>query len=102
MNHLSKTFNGNFSAIESCDIDGSTPLALAVANGHRELARILIENGAGLDTADKLGMTPIFRAVKFNYTVINVFHTRCDYLFLVSTTVYLKFFFAFILSRGGP
>ena len=51
------------SAIEACDIDGSSPLALAVANGHRELAKILVENGSGLDTADKLGMTPIFRAV---------------------------------------
>ena len=51
------------SAIEACDIDGSSPLALAVANGHRELANILIENGSGLDTADKLGMTPIFGAV---------------------------------------
>jgi len=60
-------------AIELCDIDGSTPLALAVANGHRELARILIENGAGLDTADKLGMTPIFRSVKIKVLLYQLF-----------------------------
>ncbi len=51
------------SAIEACDAEGSSPLALAVASGHRELARILVEYGAGLDIADKHGMTPIFRAV---------------------------------------
>jgi uncharacterized protein len=55
------------SAIEAVDIDGSSALALAVANGHRDLANLLVEFGAGLDTADKFGITPIFRAVNHKF-----------------------------------
>lgn len=51
------------SVIESCDVDGASPLALAVANGHKHLAKVLVENGAGIDTYDNWGLTPIFRAV---------------------------------------
>ena len=51
------------SAIEAVDIDGSSALALAVAHGHRDLAKLLVEYGAGLDSADRHGMTPIFLAV---------------------------------------
>ena len=45
-------------AIENLDVDGSTPLAVAVANGHRELAKLLIENGAGVDV--KIFVNPLF------------------------------------------
>ena len=60
------------SAIEAVDFDGSSALALAVAHGHRDLAKLLVEYGAGLDSADKHGMTPIFLAVKIIFLLSRV------------------------------
>ncbi len=45
------------------DPDGFTPFILAALNGNYDLARLLIERGAGLEAADKGGRTPLFAAV---------------------------------------
>ncbi|EME27910.1 hypothetical protein Gasu2_21580 [Galdieria sulphuraria] len=43
--------------------DKRTPLHLAAAEGHLEIAQILVEAGASLTTCDRWGCTPIFDAV---------------------------------------
>jgi hypothetical protein len=43
--------------------DKRTPLHLAAAEGHLEIAQILVEAGASLTTYDRWGCTPLFDAV---------------------------------------
>jgi len=49
--------------LDQQDPDGFTPFILAALNGNYDLARLLIERGAGLEAADKGGRTPLFAAV---------------------------------------
>ncbi|MBL8622748.1 MAG: ankyrin repeat domain-containing protein [Myxococcales bacterium] len=46
-------------AIDAPDTDGRTPLMIACAEGHREVARLLIERGARLDVVGPRGETAL-------------------------------------------
>jgi ankyrin repeat protein len=50
--------------LNGLDSDGITPLGAAAVSGNVRIARILIENGAGIDTPDIDKFTPLHHAVK--------------------------------------
>jgi ankyrin repeat protein len=54
---------GENSDVASWDIEGYTPLHVAVQRGYAKIAEFLIERGAGLDDVDAIGMTPLHWAV---------------------------------------
>ena len=45
-----------------------TPLHYAAANGHKEIAELLIEKGADLNAKDEDGGTPLDYAIEFKHT----------------------------------
>jgi uncharacterized protein len=49
--------------LDATDPDGATALALAVINGHADVARLLLARGANANIADRTGMTPLYAAV---------------------------------------
>jgi uncharacterized protein len=49
--------------IDITDPDRTTPLQIAILNGHLDLARALIEAGADIDRWDFAGRTPLYYAV---------------------------------------
>ena len=49
--------------LDQQDPDGFTPFILAALNGNYDLAKLLIERGAGIEAVDKGGRTPLFAAV---------------------------------------
>jgi len=51
-------------SIDARDVNSGTPLILAAAGGHAEVARLLIENNADINAADSSGMTALMRAVQ--------------------------------------
>jgi len=51
-------------SVDSRDVNSATPLILAAAGGHIEVARLLIENNADVNAADSSGMTALMRAVQ--------------------------------------
>jgi ankyrin repeat protein len=48
--------------VDSRDINGRTALFNAVANGHLEVARVLVENCALIDAAEKTGASALHAA----------------------------------------
>ncbi len=48
------------------DPDGSTPLIVALMNGHWDAARVLIDAGADVNLWDWWGQTPLYMAVDMN------------------------------------
>ena len=44
---------------ESLDMDGYTPLFVAVCEGHAEVVQVLLEAGASAEAKDKNGVTPL-------------------------------------------
>ncbi|XP_071588701.1 ankyrin repeat domain-containing protein 7-like [Heliangelus exortis] len=50
--------------IDCRDRENRTPLHLACANGHTEVARFLVEHGSQLDAVDNFGRTPLMKAVQ--------------------------------------
>jgi ankyrin repeat protein len=52
--------------LDQKDPDGFTAVILAILSGHYDMAALLIEKGAGVDTTDKSGRTPLFTAVDMN------------------------------------
>lgn len=55
---------------------GHTPLFYAIGAGHREVARMLIDAGADMDSEDKAGHTPLFFAIGSGQKVRH--KTRCS------------------------
>jgi ankyrin repeat protein len=53
--------------IDARDEDHKTPLSLAAANGHKELAWFLVNNGADINARDIDGYTPLMRAQQKNH-----------------------------------
>jgi len=53
--------NGN---INACDYDGRTPLHIAIATGHLEVARWLVDSGALTDIRDDFGMDAVAQSVR--------------------------------------
>ncbi|GJQ14377.1 hypothetical protein GpartN1_g6168.t1 [Galdieria partita] len=51
--------------------DKRTPLHLAAAEGHLEIAKILVEAGASLTTCDRWGCTPLFDAVNGKHQILS-------------------------------
>ena len=45
--------------------NGHRPLQIALANGHTEVARLLIEHGADLYSRDRSGKTPLQTAINY-------------------------------------
>ena len=45
------------------DPDGSTPLIVALMNGHWDTAKLLIDSGADVNMWDWWGQTPLYMAV---------------------------------------
>ena len=45
------------------DLDGTTPVIMAIVNRHNDVAALLIEKGANLEAADSTGMTALYAAV---------------------------------------
>jgi ankyrin repeat protein len=41
----------------------STPLVLAIANGHLDVARVLVEHGADVNKANVMGVTPLYATI---------------------------------------
>ena len=54
-------------AVESSDDYGTTLLHVAARNGHRDVAKVLIDSGAPVDTMDKSGTTALHVAAKNGY-----------------------------------
>src|SRR5690606_39915298 len=52
--------------VDFVDPDGSTPLLLALMNGHWDTARLLIEAGADVNQWGWWGQTPLYLAVDMN------------------------------------
>ena len=52
--------------LDQKDPDGFTPVILAILSGHYDLAALLVEKGAGVNTADLSGRTPLYAAVDIN------------------------------------
>ena len=52
--------------VDLADLDGATPLALAVINAHYDIANFLLERGADPNIADSTGMAPLYAAVDMN------------------------------------
>ncbi|XP_030324548.1 ankyrin repeat domain-containing protein 7-like, partial [Calypte anna] len=50
--------------IDRRDRENRTPLHLACANGHTEVARFLLKHGSQLDAVDNFGRTPLMKAVQ--------------------------------------
>ncbi|KAF4211483.1 hypothetical protein CNMCM8980_002009 [Aspergillus fumigatiaffinis] len=52
--------------------DGRTPLSQAARNGRVEVVKLLVQNGANLETRDKTGQTPLMRAaIQEDETVVD-------------------------------
>ena len=49
--------------IRKAAVDGSSPLLVAVQNGHYEIARLLLDRGANPNQANVKGWTPLYLAV---------------------------------------
>ncbi|XP_059363827.1 B-cell lymphoma 3 protein homolog [Carassius carassius] len=67
--------------LEIRNYEGLTPLHLAVQNGDKTLAQILLKNGAEVNAGDnKSGRSPLVHAVENNFTDIVVFliESGCD------------------------
>ncbi|XP_043116799.1 nuclear factor NF-kappa-B p100 subunit [Puntigrus tetrazona] len=67
--------------LEIRNYEGLTPLHLAVQNGNKKLAKILLENGAEINAGDnKSGRSPLVHAVENNFTdmVIFLIESGCD------------------------
>ncbi|KAF5769352.1 putative potassium channel, voltage-dependent, EAG/ELK/ERG, rmlC-like jelly roll [Helianthus annuus] len=70
----SAAFNGDLSQIKSLirsgadpnkkDYDGRSPLHLAAAKGHMDIAVFLIQNGVEVNMSDNFGNTPLLEAIK--------------------------------------
>jgi uncharacterized protein len=52
--------------LDQKDPDGFTPVIFAILNGHYDIAALLIEKGAGVNTTDASGRTPLYTAVDMN------------------------------------
>jgi ankyrin repeat protein len=52
--------------LDQKDPDGFTPAILAILSGNYDAAALLVEMGAGVDTVDLSGRTPLFTAVDMN------------------------------------
>jgi len=52
--------------LDQKDPDGFTPAILAILSGNYDAAALLVEMGAGVDTTDLSGRTPLFTAVDMN------------------------------------
>ena len=50
------------------DQNGKTPLHYAACKGHKEIAELLIANGADVNAKDDKGRTPLDRAIKYQRT----------------------------------
>jgi ankyrin repeat protein len=53
----------NQANLNCADANGASPLHLSVLNGHMEVAKFLIENGAQIDAPDDRGMTAMHHAI---------------------------------------
>ena len=52
--------------LDEGDPDGFTPVIFAILNAHYDLAALLVTKGAGVDTTDRAGRTPLYTAVDMN------------------------------------
>jgi ankyrin repeat protein len=50
-------------------VDGNTPLIIAVGKGYKDVAEVLLANGADVNAADKMG-TPLAWAIHTGHTDI--------------------------------
>jgi len=53
--------------INAPDRDGRTPLLRCSIYNHKEIAKILLQNGANPDIQDNSGMTPLMRSCYYDY-----------------------------------
>jgi ankyrin repeat protein/beta-lactamase regulating signal transducer with metallopeptidase domain len=54
------------------DSEGRTPLHRAVENGHKDVAALLLAQGANVNAKDKAGWTPLYRAVDRNKDMVEL------------------------------
>ncbi|KNG86035.1 putative ankyrin repeat domain protein [Aspergillus nomiae NRRL 13137] len=64
--HLCLTEN----EVDLRDIKGQTPLSWAARRGHKVVAKLLIENGAALDSQDDAGRTPLLLALDSRHEAV--------------------------------
>jgi len=64
---------GNRQLVSSKDIDGNTPLHLAVMGGHKEVEALLLAREAGVNAKNNTGDTPLHLAARMGYKDIAVF-----------------------------
>ena len=55
---------------DSCDYDRRTGLHLGAAEGHLEVAKLLVDGGATLDFKDRWGVSALMEAVKHKQTAV--------------------------------
>ncbi|XP_030324393.1 ankyrin repeat domain-containing protein 26-like [Calypte anna] len=63
--------------IDRRDRENRTPLHLACANGHTEVATFLVRHCCQLDAADSFGRTPLMMAVQFQHQACAGFLLKC-------------------------
>jgi tetratricopeptide (TPR) repeat protein len=66
LNRVSALLRDNPSLVLSIDKDGFTPLHLAAAKGHKDVAELLLANNAKVNAADLDGLTPLFYATVYD------------------------------------
>ncbi|XP_013379306.1 ankyrin repeat and SAM domain-containing protein 6 [Lingula anatina] len=66
--------------VDSADDEGTTPLAMAAANGHEQLVKVLLMKGAALDKPNNYRWTPIMHAARHGHTnvVSLLLQNKCD------------------------
>jgi uncharacterized protein len=79
------------------EADHSTPLVIATSNGHYELAKFLLENGADPKLANEDGLTPLYATIETQYAPTSWSPTRKTGQQLVSHLELMKA----LLDRGA-
>lgn len=69
---VKRLLNSN-AGVNHADNNGKTPLMTAVAGGNLEIAELLLDNGADMNTTDNLGRTVTYYAENPRHYVENIF-----------------------------
>ena len=70
---IQETFSKDFFRYESINIKIYSHLHFACAKGQVNTVKFLIENGAEINSRDKMGLTPLYLALRKSQTELAIF-----------------------------